>query len=360
MLQTRLVSHYQLIKILGKGAFGTTYLARDIYLPGSPEYAIKKLNPNTQDKNLLEVARRLFKTEARALQKLGQHSQIPRLVANFEQNRRFYIVQEFIAGHSLKRELVTGEAWSEERVVQMLEDCLKILKFIHDRGVIHRDIKPNNFIRRQEDNKLVLIDFGAVKQAIGQNQTLHTIGIGTRGYMPPEQAMGKPRFSSDIYGLGVIALQALTGLKPKDFQKDDNGEIIWLHQTKDININPKLVRIINKMIRLDFQERYNCAEMILQDLNHLHRNIFFLWPDRSFSSNPINLSYNQGGFLIGEEENYFNNKTSTNNSKLKFIVAISMVILGAIATLIGINFQERHERKHIDRPGIFNAFVLTK
>jgi len=366
MLRTRLVSHYQLVKILGKGAFGTTYLAKDIQLPGNPQYAIKKLNPTTRDKRLLEVARRLFNAEAHALDKLGQHDRIPRLVANFEQNHRFYLVQEFIDGHSLKRELRVGRSWSEYNVIQLLRDCLNILKFIHDRGMIHRDIKPNNFIRREEDNKLVLIDFGAVKEVIRQTQPFYTIGIGTKGYMPPEQARGKPRFNSDIYALGIIALQALTGMKPKDFPRDDNGEIIWLDRTG--NINQKLVRIINKMIRVNFQERYRSAEIVLQDLNRLNSHIFLPWPDRSFSGKqnssqiklPNNLIYNNQELSSNSRENYLSNRTSTNNLKFKFIITASILILGAIAFLGQMSFKARQERRDLGRSATLNAFVLTR
>lgn len=366
MLRTRLVSHYQLVKILGKGAFGTTYLAKDIQLPGNPQYAIKKLNPNTRDKRLLEVARRLFNAEAHALEKLGKHEQIPRFVANFEQNHQFYLVQEFINGHSLNRELRVGRSWSEYNVIQLLRDCLNILKFIHDRGIIHRDIKPNNFIRREEDNKLVLIDFGAVKEVIGRNQPFSTIGIGTKGYMPPEQARGKPRFNSDIYALGMIALQALIGMKPKNFPRDGNGEIIWLDRTG--NINQKLVRIINKMIRVNFQERYRSAEIVLRDLNRLNSHIFLFWPDRSFSGKqnssqiklPNNLTYNNQKLLSNSRGNYLSNKISTNNLKFKFIMTASILMLGAIAFLGQMSFKARQERQDLGRSVKFNKLVLTR
>lgn len=272
MLQKNRISHYKLVKVLGKGGFGTTFLAKDLHLPENCKCAIKRLNPNIQNKEFLPVALRLFNTEAKTLQKLGEHPQIPKLLNYFSKDKIFYLVQELIEGETLNKEFVEGETWSEEKVIQLLEDCLNILKFIHDRNVIHRDIKPDNLIRRPEDGRLVLIDFGAVKQLISQTQVVSSVAIGTKGYIAPEQAVGKPRFSSDIYALGTIAIQALTGIKPKEFKRDDNGKIIWPDRTK--NINPKLFKIINKMTEFHFRNRYDRAELVLQDLRSLNDNIF--------------------------------------------------------------------------------------
>ena len=269
MLDKILVSRYQLIANLSRGAFGSTYLAKDIHLPGNPKCVVKKLNPITSDRNFLEVARRLFQTEAKSLQRLGNHSQIPRLLAYFEEEREFYLVQEFIRGHNLSKELVVGTVWPEKNVIKLLRECLNILDFIHSRNVIHRDIKPDNLICRQLDNKLVLVDFGAVKEVTIQNQgtSKTTIAIGTKGYMPSEQALGKPRFNSDIYSVGIIAIQALTGIEPNKFQQDDDGEIIWGKRGE--NINSELVKVINKMTRYHFKDRYLSAGEVLRDLDAL-------------------------------------------------------------------------------------------
>ena len=266
MFKKILVSRYQLIKLLGKGTFGKTYLAKDLLLPDNPLCAIKKLNPVNKDDNSLNIARRLFNTEAESLQKLGEHPQIPRFLGFFEEKNEFYLVQQFIEGHSLSEEITPEKYWSELDVVELMRDCLNILKFIHSQNVIHRDIKPDNLIRNKKDNKLVLVDFGAVKETISQSKVSSTIAIGTHGYMPSEQAMGKPRFNSDIYAVGIIAIQALTGIEPQTFREDNSGNIIWYGQE---NVNPKLVKIIKKMTRYHFKDRYSSVEKVLQDLNSL-------------------------------------------------------------------------------------------
>ena len=93
---------------------------------------------------------------------------------------------------------------------------IQILDFVHTNKVIHRDIKPSNIIRREADNKLVLIYFGAVKRITTEGQQ-RTIVIGTPAYIPIEQFNGKPNFCSDIYAVGMIGIQALTGIKPQPY-----------------------------------------------------------------------------------------------------------------------------------------------
>lgn len=150
----------------------------------------------------------------------------------------------------------------------MLLDVLGILNFVHQQGAIHRDVKPNNIIRRQQDNKLVLVDFGIVKEInvqllTAQSQVSASIAVGTVGYMPPEQARGRPQFNSDIYALGVIAIQALTGLTTQDLRENFQGEIDWQGQAQ---VSDRLAVIINKMVRYDFRERYQSASEVIEAL----------------------------------------------------------------------------------------------
>ncbi|GAB4178605.1 MAG: hypothetical protein Fur006_11210 [Coleofasciculaceae cyanobacterium] len=184
-----LSNRYQIVKHLGGGGFGQTYLAQDMQLPGKPLCVVKQLKPQANDPLTLQVARRLFDREAHALYQLGNHDQIPRLLAHFDQEQEFYLVQEFIEGHDLKQELTIGRQWNEIQVIALLQEVLKILEFVHQQGVIHRDIKPANLIRRQQDDKIVLIDFGAVKQVSAQTvnsegHTILTVAIGSSGYCP--------------------------------------------------------------------------------------------------------------------------------------------------------------------------------
>lgn len=268
MQGTILGSRYRVIEYIAKGGFGKTYLAEDTQLPGKDRCVVKQLFPSVDDPNFIQVARRLFKTEAETLNTLGVHNQIPRLMAYFEEDEKFYLVQQYIEGHTLSQELVTGEVWSEAKVIDLLKDCLGILDFIHSKSVIHRDVKPDNLIRRQTDNKLVLVDFGSVKAVIAEQTQLvpATVAVGTRGYMPTEQARGKPRTASDIYALGVIAIQALTGFHPTQLQEDDNGEIVWREQAQ---CSPQLQQIVGKMTRYHFKQRHQSAAEANAELDSL-------------------------------------------------------------------------------------------
>lgn len=164
MIGNLLDQRYQVVEVLGQGGFGHTYTAKDTRRPGNPTCVVKLLKPAISDPDFLQTARRLFNSEAETLEKLGNHDQIPRLLAYFEENEEFYLVQEFIDGHPLSAELAPGQRWDESQVIQLLQEVLSILEFVHSNGVIHRDLKPDNLIRRTSDSKLVLVDFGAVKQ----------------------------------------------------------------------------------------------------------------------------------------------------------------------------------------------------
>ena len=266
MQGTILGSRYRVIEYIAKGGFGKTFLAEDIQLPANNKCVVKQLFPSVDDPNFIQVARRLFKTEAETLNTLGVYDRIPRLMAYFEEDEKFYLVQQYIEGHTLSNELVTGETWSETKVTELLQDCLETLDFIHGKSVIHRDVKPDNLIRRQSDNKLVLVDFGTVKAVIAEQTQLvpATVAVGTRGYMPTEQARGKPRTTSDIYALGVIAIQVLTGVHPTQLLEDDNGEIVWRDKAQ---CSAELQEIVAKMTRYHFKERYQSAKEAIAALN---------------------------------------------------------------------------------------------
>lgn len=275
MIGQLLAGHYKVLEVLGEGGFGQTYIAEDIHLPGNPKCVLKHLKTSSTDPEILETARRLFQKEAETLQQLGNHEQIPRLFAYFEENQEFYLVQEFICGHPLSRELLPGKRWTETQVIEMLTEVLGILELVHSHGVIHRDVKPDNIIRRLSDNKLVLIDFGAIKQLRSQTATRTgrhniTLIVGTRGYMPSEQIRRLPRPSSDIYALGMIGIQAITGVYPHELQDDPNtGEILWQHLA---SVSPGFAAILKKMTHYHFKDRYQTATEVLQALRNLLRN----------------------------------------------------------------------------------------
>ncbi len=257
---------YRIIRHLGSGGFSNTFLADDTQRPSQPKCVVKYLQPARKDPHFLDIARRLFKTEGEILELLGTHDRIPYLLGYFEENEQFYLVQEFIDGNSLLDELSTDERLSESQVVTILKDILEVLVFVHSYRVIHRDIKPANIMRRKSDLRLVLIDFGAVKQLQSQHpeNENQTIAIGTVGYAPSEQMMGHPRISSDIYALGMIGIQALTGVSPKLLDRDPDTSMLLWHQF--VKVTPELAKILDRMVDFDPSKRYQAASEVLQSL----------------------------------------------------------------------------------------------
>lgn len=276
---------YRVFKVLSSGAFGRTYLAADTRRPGPPQCVVKRLQPPNDNPQLLKTAHRLFKREAETLEKLGKHNQIPQLLAYFQENQQFYLVEEFIPGHPLSKEIVPGKPLSETQAIAIMQEILEILVFVHGQGVIHRDVNPTNIIRRQTDNRLVLIDFGSVKEVStqilnAQGQMPWTVAAGTPAYMPIEQFQGNPQFNSDIYAVGMIGIQALTGLPGSDLPKLQNpkqqepdrlnmGRIIWRHRVKT---GPDLADVIDKMTHPYFGERYQSTAQVLGDLRRFTAN----------------------------------------------------------------------------------------
>nr|WP_242018311.1 serine/threonine-protein kinase [Pseudanabaena sp. FACHB-1998] len=268
-MNTILRGHYKIISHLGGGGFGQTYLAEDIDLPKHPTCVVKQLKPISKEPFVLETAKRLFDQEAEILYSLGSHDRIPRLLAHFQEGEEFYLVQEFADGTDLTKEIGHGKRSPEPVAIALLQEVLEILVFVHERGVVHRDIKPANLIRRNRDRKIVLIDFGAVKEIGGlvgdpQGNTNLTIAIGSPGYMPIEQLNGKPRFSSDIYAVGMMIIQAITGADPHLFAENpETAELMWRDGLQG-NYSPQFLDLLDKMVRYDFRQRYQTAQEALE------------------------------------------------------------------------------------------------
>ncbi len=273
MLETLLGGRYRIVETLGAGGFGQTYLAEDAQQPTEFRCVIKQFKPINRDREFLEVARRLFDQEVEILKKLGQHDQIPQFLDFFEENQEFYLVQEFVEGRSLVDELAQSRL-TEAQVLRLLQDVLEVLEFVHRHRVIHRDVKPGNLIRRDRDQKFVLIDFGAVKEIHTQlahrsGETNITVGIGTQGYTPSEQLAGKPRFCSDLYALAMTAIQALTGRQPSQLPEDlETSEVLWQPYAA---LSPGLELILSRMVRYHFSQRYQSASEVMQALQLLSR-----------------------------------------------------------------------------------------
>ncbi|MBD2525792.1 serine/threonine-protein kinase [Nostoc sp. FACHB-133] len=269
--QLLLRDRYQVIKPLGQGGFGATFLANDQGLPGEPSCVIKQLRPSGSAPHVLQMARELFEREAKTLGKIGNHPQVPRLLDYFEDHEQFYLVQEYISGDTLQEEVKLNGILTETGVKQFLSEILPLLQYIHEQKVIHRDIKPANLIRRTQDARMVLIDFGAVKNQVTQGaisqsgQTaLTAYAIGTPGFAPPEQMAMRPVYASDIYALGVTCIYLLTSKTPKDLDYNPNtGEMIW---EQLVQVSDHLSNVLRKMLEVSVRNRYQSAAEVLRAL----------------------------------------------------------------------------------------------
>lgn len=261
---------YETIRELGRGGgFGKTYLAEDTYRRGRPKCVVKKIQPLSKLPSVLQKARELFQFEAEALYQVGNCDQIPKLFDHLEQGNEFFLVQELVDGHDLRQAFTLGDRWDEKTLVTLLREVLEILAIAHQHGIIHRDIKPQNLIRRWLDKKLVLIDFSGVKAIRSltlnpQGEAIMTQPTGTLGYIPKEQAEGNALPCSDIYAVGMMAIQAITGYMPNQLPRHpETQEVLW-HDLAQAS--PDLSAILDRMVRVEPSQRYQSAEEVLEAL----------------------------------------------------------------------------------------------
>ena len=274
MTPTLLNNRYRIIQALGTGGFGETFLAEDTHMPSRRTCVIKQLKPVTNNPQVYQLVQERFDREAAILEELGEcNQQIPRLYAYFAENEQFYLVQEWVEGVTLNQKLQQQGVLSESLVKEMLVNILPVLDYIHSKGIIHRDIKPSNIIWRERDGKPVLIDFGIAKEMMNtvvdaQGQITNSIAVGTLGFMPSEQAAGKPVYSSDLYSLALTAIYLLTGKRPQDLQTNpETGEMNWRTDALGSQIAP----ILDKAICYHPRDRYPTAKAMLAALHSQDR-----------------------------------------------------------------------------------------
>ncbi|WP_272058189.1 serine/threonine-protein kinase, partial [Nodularia spumigena] len=270
---TVLRNRYKIINLLGSGGFGDTYLAEDLGIPinPKPKCVVKRLKTHNLTDEQLDWVKNSFEQEAVTLYNLGNlHPQIPKLSEYFQVGNEFYLVQGFIDGDDLTKIITPGKKFPETEVIQLLAKILEVLVVVHQQNIIHRDISPKNIMRRRLDGKIMLIDFGAVKQIMVQNsgQTSLTMAVGTPGFIPWEQFNGKPKLASDIYAVGMVGVQALTGIPPKLLKEDEDGETIWQNHA---SISHSFAQVLTKMIRGRVTQRYQNATEALQAIQSLNQ-----------------------------------------------------------------------------------------
>ncbi len=282
MMTTLLNNRYQIIQVLGAGGFGETFLAEDTYMPSRRPCVIKQLKPVTNDPQMYQLIQQRFQREAATLEALGEGSdQIPKLYAYFLENGQFHLVQEWIQGQTLTDKVATEGPLSESAVRKILASLLLVLDYVHSKGIIYRDIKPDNIIVRgnkaasdrvpcQSNGQPVLIDFGAVKETMtavvnSQGKATYSIVLGTPGFMSPEQATGRPIYASDLYSLGMTAIYLLTGLLPQELEVDPKTEeVAWRQHAP--NVSSHLAAVLEQAIQYHPRDRYTTAIKMLDAL----------------------------------------------------------------------------------------------
>lgn len=272
--------HYRIIKQLGEGGVGRTYLAEDIDCLNKLRVIKKFIYP--VDAPNFEKAKELFKQEAEYLSELS-HPQIPHLYGYFEHNHAFYLVQEFIEGKNLYDEVWEEGTFDEIQLRQLLKELLAVLVYLHEHNLVHGDIKPDNIMRRSynkqsqlnEQSELVLINFGSSIKFDDNQKIIGSFGSHTRGYAAIEQIQGKATFASDVHCLGMTAVRLFTRCFREDFEDNKfndwlyvDGELKWREygEERGSKVSDELANILNKMLAPLVNNRYQSAQEVLDDL----------------------------------------------------------------------------------------------
>jgi len=346
---------FDIIRELGSGGFATTYLAIDRQSKVERKCAVKQLQPKFNSPSVWNSAKERLATEAMVLQWLGKHQQIPEFICHFEENKQFYLILQFIEGEEFEQE-VHRQMLDETQAINFLVDILNILKSVHQQGIVHRDIKPSNLIRRKQDGKIILIDFGAVKE-IGtmafdsSKQKVQTQIIGTPGYMPPEQNNGKPIYSSDIYALGKTIIFGMTGKSPTEWEMaEPDAAVSW---NKKIAISEAFLKIVNRMTTDSVVQRYHSASEVLRDLEPLQmigKTIGGKYQMVKYLGGSIHTNSYVAKSLEGDETRYYLEILKVENSQVVSLSTITQEIMAGFNKLSVVD-------KNMRIPAVIEYFV---
>jgi len=270
-----LQSRYRMLSILGQGGFGRTYLAED---QGrfNELCALKEFIPPQGSDYAFAKARELFQREAAVLYQIS-HPQIPQFRAIFEESQRLFLVQDYVEGKTyrllLNERKERGMAFSDAEALQLVFQILPVLDHIHSKGIIHRDIAPDNIILRQRDQLPVLIDFGVVKEIVTRFHSPDTempTTVGKLGYAPSEQMQtGRAYPNSDLYSLAVTVVVLMTGREPQELYDDRN--LVWIWQRWVPNIHPDIAAVFNRMLSYRPGDRYQSVSEVAHALQSIIR-----------------------------------------------------------------------------------------
>lgn len=351
---TILNDRYRIIRQIGRGGFGRTYLAEDTHRYRE-KCVLKEFAPQVESDRDLRKAEELFEREAGILYQL-KHEQIPKFEALLRTRvdggkESLFLVQEYIDGDNYWELLQRGGKFSDKEVTRLLLELLPVLEYIHSQGLIHRDISPDNLIRRNSDGKPILIDFGCVKvaaNAVSKSTGQWITLIGKKGYAPEEQMRkGLAYASSDLYSLAVTVIVLLTDKQPDELYNSHRGDWLW---QKEVRVSSHLTKILEKMLAYNPRDRYESAAKVRQALEKeslspissiiSHIRTLVVAPgdgethNRSFSSNKV-ISRLHSNFLristrtltLSRRVSRLTAVSKNNKSSLWRLVLISMGVL---------------------------------
>ena len=274
---TLLQNRYRIVQLLGQGGFGRTYLAEDTGR-FQEKCAVKEFVPTQGEESFSDKATQLFQREASVLYQIS-HPQIPKFQATFEEEDRLFLIQDYVDGPTyhdvLTRRRQQNRTFSETEVRQFLQQLLPVLAHIHAKGIIHRDISPDNIILRHSDQLPVLIDFGVVKEVVTRMQmdgiASYATTVGEAGYAPSEQMQtGRAYPSSDLYALAVTAVVMLTGKEPQFLFDDVDLSWRWEEETE---VSPELASVLNKALSYRPGDRFQSVSQMVQALQSSPTNL---------------------------------------------------------------------------------------